>query len=101
MTLYVREGRRLVGAVQKYKTVFQVGTQQRSMAMNRIACELIRTGGLGKFSKCRPYVIRALALRPPNVGPAEPVPAGLDWDMWLNQAAWRPFNKRGRRRSRL
>jgi hypothetical protein len=22
------------------------------------------------------------------------VPAGLDWDVWLNQAAWRPFNAR-------
>jgi len=23
---------------------------------------------------------------------AEAVPAGLDWNTWLNQAAWRPFN---------
>ena len=49
LTLYIREGRVLVDAVRKHNRVFQVGTQQRSMAMNRIACELVRTGGLGKI----------------------------------------------------
>jgi hypothetical protein len=24
--------------------------------------------------------------------PAEPVPAGMDWDMWLGSAPWRPYN---------
>ena len=28
--------------------------------------------------------------------PEEKVPAGLDWDVWLNQAAWRPYNGRWR-----
>ncbi|NQT50866.1 gfo/Idh/MocA family oxidoreductase, partial [bacterium] len=26
--------------------------------------------------------------------PAEPVPEGLDWDMWLGPAPWRPYNHR-------
>ncbi|MCU0983262.1 MAG: Gfo/Idh/MocA family oxidoreductase [Pirellulaceae bacterium] len=49
LTLYVREGRVLVDTVRKHGRIFQVGSQQRSMAMNRIACELVRTGGLGKI----------------------------------------------------
>jgi hypothetical protein len=49
LTLYVREGRVLVDTVRKHGRVFQVGSQQRTMAMNRIACELVRTGGLGKI----------------------------------------------------
>ena len=53
LTLYIREGRVLVDAVRKYQRVFQVGTQQRSMEMNRIACELIRSGGLGKVLEVR------------------------------------------------
>ena len=53
LTLYVREGRVLVEAARKYDRVFQVGSQQRSMAMNRIACELIRSGGLGKIREVR------------------------------------------------
>ena len=49
LTLYLREGRALVNAVRKYDRVLQVGSQQRSMAMNRVACELVRGGGLGKL----------------------------------------------------
>ena len=92
LTLYVREGRALVEAVRRYKRVLQVGSQQRSMTLNRIACELIRNGGLGK-------VLEVRAMNYPNSEPSpstplaeEPVPAGLDWNTWLNQAAWRPFN---------
>ena len=46
LTLYIEEGRTLVSHVRKHKTVFQVGTQQRSMEMNRVACEFVRSGGL-------------------------------------------------------
>jgi predicted dehydrogenase len=94
LTLYVREGRFLVNVARKHKTIFQVGTQQRSMAMNRIACELIRTGGLGKVIEVQAPQYPGAGLSTLDVGPAEPVPAGLDWDMWLGQAAWRPFNSR-------
>ncbi len=94
LTLYVHEGRVLVDAVRKYGRMLQVGSQQRSMAMNRIACELVRTGGLGKikevFAPCYPGAGPSTT----DVGPEEPVPAGLNWDVWLNQAAWRPFNRR-------
>src|SRR6202451_115519 len=53
LTLYVREGRALVNAVRRYGRVLQVGSQQRSMAMNRVACELVRNGGLGKVLEVR------------------------------------------------
>lgn len=92
LTLYIAEGRTLVNAVRKHERVFQVGTQQRSMAMNRIACEMVRSGGLGKV-----YEVRAVAYGGPeraqtNLFPEEPTPTGVNWDMWLNQAAARPFN---------
>ncbi len=93
LTLCSHEGRVLVEAARKNQRVFQVGTQQRSMAMNRVACELIRSGGLGKIIEVLAICYPGIGASPKDVGPAEPVPAGLDWDMWLNQAAWRPFNK--------
>ena len=49
MSLYVAEGRALVRAVRKYNRILQVGSQQRSMAMNRLACDFVRTGGLGRI----------------------------------------------------
>ncbi len=54
LSLYIREGRLLVEAVQKYGRVVQVGSQQRSMEMNRFACEFVRTGGIGKIRRFRP-----------------------------------------------
>jgi predicted dehydrogenase len=94
LTLYVQEGRALVDAVRRYDRVLQVGSQQRSMAINRLACEFVRTGGLGKLLE-----VRAVNYSGPNPSPAEPlaeekVPAGLDWNIWLNQGAARPFNGR-------
>jgi predicted dehydrogenase len=78
--------------VRRYNRVFQVGTQQRSMAINRIACELIRSGGLGKVIEVR-AVNYGGSGPSPKVLSEEPVPDGLDWDMWLNQVAWQPFNR--------
>jgi len=90
LTLYIREGRVLVRAVREHNRVLQVGTQQRSMAMNRVACELVRTGGLGRIKE-------VLVKNYPSPDPCpqlteEKTPAGLNWNVWLNQAAFRPFN---------
>ena len=90
LTLYVREGRALVNAVRRYDRVLQVGSQQRSMAMNRVACELVRSGGLGKVLEVR--AINYSNSSPAEPRPGQPVPEGLDWNMWLNQAAERPYH---------
>ena len=92
LTLYISEGRALVNAVRRYERILQVGTQQRSMAVNRVACELIRSGGLGKVLEVRAINYGGAEASPATPLPALPVPAGLDWNMWLNQAAERPFH---------
>ncbi len=92
LTLYVNEGRALVNAVRKYDRVLQVGSQQRSMAMNRVACELVRNGGLGKILQVQAINYGGAEASPANPFPDAKVPAGLDWNLWLNQAASRPFH---------
>jgi predicted dehydrogenase len=92
LTVYIHEGRVLVDAVRHYGRVFQVGSQQRSMAMNRIACELVRSGGLGKIKEVLAPNYPGSEASPAHGLPEQPVPAGLNWDVWLNQAAFRPFN---------
>ena len=92
LTLYVREGRALVEAVRHYGRILQVGSQQRSMETNRVACEFVRSGRLGKVLE-----VRAINYTGPKAAPSEPIPTqtvpdGLDWNIWLNQAAWRDFN---------
>ncbi len=93
LTLYVNEGRALVNAVRKHNRVLQVGTQQRSMAMNRVACELVRTGGLGKVLGVRAINYSGSEATPNPLPPEQPLPKDFDWNMWLNQAAFRPYNE--------
>ncbi len=92
LSLYVSEGRALVQSARKHGRVVQVGTQQRSMEINRLACKFVRDGGLGKLLE-----VRAVNYSNSNPGPspfpaAEPIPTGFDWNAWLNQAADRPYS---------
>jgi predicted dehydrogenase len=90
LTLAVAEGRYLARAVQKYNRVLQTGSQQRSMPINQYASKLVREGAIGKIQT----VITHNFL--PGMGwtprAAEPIPSGLDWDQWCNQAELRPYN---------
>lgn len=92
LTLYPGEGTVLVKAARKYKTVFQVGSQQRSMEMNQIASKLVRTGGLGKIKLVE-------GVNYPDSKPIpdlaeEPVPQELDWNVWQGQTRAHAYNKK-------
>jgi predicted dehydrogenase len=90
LTAYIREGRTLVNHVRKHQRIFQVGSQQRTMEINRFSCEFVRDGKLGKLKKvqgvCYPGPRRYDGL------PEEPVPAGDDWDVWQGPTKARPFS---------
>jgi predicted dehydrogenase len=92
LTLYIAEGRELVNAARKYKRIVQVGTQQRSMEMNQMACRLVRTGGLGKIKLVQGCNYRR-SVPVPDM-PQEPVPEKLNWDTWLGQTPLRPYNQK-------
>jgi predicted dehydrogenase len=90
LSLYINEGRDLVQAARRYDRIVQAGTQQRTMEMNRFACEFVRNGGIGKIK-----AVECVNFRSPETYPgfpAEPVPQGLDWDLWMGQTPARPFN---------
>jgi predicted dehydrogenase len=90
LSLTIREGRLMVEAARKYKRVFQVGSQQRSQAVNRLSCEYIRTGKLGKITE----VIGCNYPSPWECAfPSQPVPEGLDWDAWCGPSPLVPFHK--------
>ena len=91
LTLYIAEGRALVNAVRKYNRILQVGSQQRSMAMNQVSCAFVREGKLGKIHFVQGTNYGSPA-RIPEL-PEEATPATLNWDMWLNQAQYRPYAK--------
>jgi len=82
LTLTIDEGRRLVAIVKETGRILQTGSQQRSDARFRLACELVRSDRLGKLK----HVITSLP-DGPRKGPfsAVPVPTELDWDFWQGQ----------------
>ena len=89
LSLTIREAQQMVAAARRYGTVFQTGSQQRSASNFRFACELVQSGRIGKIQ-----TVHVGIGGPPGDEhlPAEPVPEGLDWDMWLGPAPERPFN---------
>ncbi|MFQ6132409.1 MAG: Gfo/Idh/MocA family protein [Armatimonadota bacterium] len=89
MSLTIREGRLMVEATRKYGRVFQTGSQQRSAAANRRGCELIRNQRIGRLEK----VIAHNYPSPWECAlPAQPVPEGLDWDMWCGPTEVVPYH---------
>ncbi len=94
LAVTIGEGRAIVNAAKKYRRVVQVGSQQRSMQVNRTACEFIRSGGLGRvtlveernFPGPMPYIEASY--------PKENVPASIDWDLFCGPTPLRLYNKK-------
>jgi predicted dehydrogenase len=91
MSLTIGEARIMVDTVRRYGRIFQTGLQQRSTPEFIKACDLVRRGRIGRVN----FVYVAFPGTNRNVNlPAQPVPDGLDWDLWLGPAPWRDFNPR-------
>jgi len=79
LTLTIGEAVALEAVVNKTGRVLATGSQQRSDARFRLACELVRNGRIGKVStvECR------IGANPKGSFKPSPAPEGLDWDFWL------------------
>ena len=97
MSVAVAEGRALCDAMDRYGTIFQCGTQRRSVPRFRFAVELAQSGRLGELKTLYAEKAPAEWFKQGHheiTLPAEPEPAAdvLDWDLWLGPAPWRPYN---------
>jgi predicted dehydrogenase len=85
----IHEARSMVNAVRENKRVFQTGSQQRSSREFRVACELVQNGVIGKIKTIE------VAIGGPGIPcnlPAEAEEPGLDWNLWLGPAPFRPYH---------
>ncbi|MFO0879370.1 MAG: Gfo/Idh/MocA family oxidoreductase [Gemmataceae bacterium] len=92
LTLTIAEGRAMVNAARKHRRIVQTGSQQRSDARFRQACELVRNGKVGKVHTVK-VGIPGVNFKGPAVPDGNP-PAELDYDMWLGPAPKRPYNEK-------
>ncbi|MCS7239504.1 MAG: Gfo/Idh/MocA family oxidoreductase [Thermoguttaceae bacterium] len=90
LTLTFEEGVILRRVVQETGGIVQVGTQQRSEAHFRLACQLVRSGWIGTLKQ----VVVWLPFWNTKGGPfpPQPVPPHLNWDLYQGQAPERPYH---------
>ena len=106
LTHSVYEARVIREAAADAKVATQMGTQIHAGDNYRRVVELVQSGAIGDVTECHVWVSRAwgrqsqedsernkdrvfVTERPEK---EDPVPAGLDWDLWLGPAPYRPFN---------
>ncbi len=107
LTHGVWEAHVITEAARKAKVATQMGTHIHAGDNYRRVVELIQTGAIGKVSEVYVWVSRAwgwqseeeaiankdiVSVRERPAG-SSPIPAGLDWELWLGPAPYRPFNE--------
>ncbi|MFV2065696.1 MAG: Gfo/Idh/MocA family protein [Pirellulales bacterium] len=84
----------LAETIRRTGRVFQAGTQRRNLPHFAFACELARSGKLGKLQTVHAHPA-GMSTKSSGWKPAEAEPPReqVDWDLYLGPAAWRPFNR--------
>ncbi|HWE36247.1 MAG TPA: Gfo/Idh/MocA family oxidoreductase [Isosphaeraceae bacterium] len=107
LTHNVWEARVIREAAAKAGVATQMGTQIHAGDNYRRVVELIQGGAIGPVREAHVWVSRAWGRQSPEAAArnhdivavqerptvSSPVPAGLDWDLWLGPAPSRPFHE--------
>ncbi len=91
-SLTITEGRAMSNAINATGVIMQVGSQQRSNFSFRRACELVRSGRIGK--------LKTVEVRLPGDPPGgstvpTAAPSVLNYDAWLGSTPWVPYIEEG------
>jgi len=89
LSLSIWDGRKMVEAARKYKRIVQAGTQSRSAPYTDKAAEYIRSGKLGDVHLARVFLMQESP--PIHVAEPQPVPEGLDYDLWCGPSPMLPY----------
>jgi predicted dehydrogenase len=89
----VHEARTMAEVAAETKVATQVAVMNSESEDTRRISEWIEAGGIGRVREVQNWSSRPVwpqgIARPAN---AQPVPDGLDWDLWLGPAPERPFH---------
>jgi len=100
LTHSVYEARMMADTAREHKLVTQMGTQIHAGANYRRAVELVQSGAIGPVREVHVW-LGANFNGPPTPtdmtqpdAPTDkpPVPEGIDWDLWLGPAPYRPYS---------
>jgi predicted dehydrogenase len=94
MAATLHECRVITQEAAKAGVVTQLGNQGRSGVENRMTVQLIRSGAIGRIKEVILWENKKLNWWPKNTelrATGDPIPAGLDWDLWLGVREPRPY----------
>jgi len=91
----IEEGRAMVETVRRTGRILQTGTQRRSSAACRQACEWVLNGRIGGLHTIRVGLPQGFYVQGGFSGeqPPMPVPEGFDYEKWLGPAPWVPYTE--------
>jgi len=92
LTRTVQESHALRELARQHKVATSMGNQGTASGQFRRALELIRDGTIGEIKEVHVWNSGGGVDKkePPQGSP--PVPEGLNWDLWLGPAAFRPYH---------
>lgn len=89
LTFTIHEGKMLVKAVRENGVILGVGSQQRSDPNFQHAVKMVQEGRIGKIERVNAYV--GAPPKPYDL-PEQPVPADLNWPLWLGPSEYVHYN---------
>jgi hypothetical protein len=93
LTHDVWEARKMAEVARAKKVVTQMGIQVHSSREYRLAVKVIQDGAIGKVKEVHSWSNKKWGYDGKRPEGEDPVPANLDWDLWLATAPDRPFKK--------
>lgn len=91
LTQTIHEARRLTEVAAAKKVVTQMGIQIHSARKHKLVVKLIRDGAIGKVKEVHSWSGKSWGDTAAKPEKKDPVPAGLNWDLWLGVASERPY----------
>ena len=93
LTHYISESREMDAVAARKKLVTQMGIQVHSFYDYKLATILIQKGIIGKVKKVIAWSPKVWGYDGAAPEGSDPVPEGLNWDLWLGTAKKRPYKK--------
>jgi len=98
LTHDIYEARQLMLAARQHKVATQMGNGGRAGEEWRLLCEYIWAGVIGNVQEVHVWTDRAGIPKKPwwpqggtRPSGSDPIPKGIDWDVWLGPAPKRPY----------
>lgn len=97
LTHTVEQTRQLTEAARLHGVATQMGNQHHASEGPRLLSEWIAAGAIGEVREIHLWTNRPAVGWGVDAGGGRPkdepaVPEGLDWNLWLGTAPWRPYN---------